>query len=89
MKPCGYLSMRSDGTIFLANVTIATWLGCAVPDLIGRRLQEFLSVGTRIFYETHTAPLLHVQGSFAEVALDLKTTGGTPASGFRKCPRPA
>ena len=76
--PCGYISMRTDGTIFRANATIADWLGCAGADLIGRRLQEFLTIGSRLFYEMHTAPLLHVQGSFAEVALDMKSMAGEP-----------
>lgn len=76
--PCGYLSMRTDGTIFLANATVAEWLGCAASDLVGRRLQDFLAVGSRLFYEMHTAPLLHVQGSFAEVALDMKPVAGAP-----------
>ena len=76
--PCGYISMRTDGTIFLANTTIAEWLGCAATGLIGRRLQDFLAIGSRLFYEMHTAPLLHVQGSFAEVALDLKSVAGEP-----------
>lgn len=38
--------------------------------IIGKRLHELLTVAGRVFYETHFAPLLRMQHSFLEVALD-------------------
>jgi phosphoserine phosphatase RsbU/P len=41
-----------------------------------KRFLDLLNVAGRIFYETHFAPLLRMQGFFNEVALDLVTASG-------------
>jgi phosphoserine phosphatase RsbU/P len=75
--PCGYLSVRPDGRIDRANKTLAGWTGHAVADLPGMRLSELLNMAGRIFFETHVAPLLRMQGFFDEFALDLLAHDGT------------
>jgi phosphoserine phosphatase RsbU/P len=48
-----------------------------MPDeLLGKRLRDLLNVAGSIFYETHFAPLLRMQGFFDEVALDFVTANG-------------
>jgi sigma-B regulation protein RsbU (phosphoserine phosphatase) len=74
--PCGYLSLRADGRIVKVNQTFCRWTGYAPGDVIGKRLHDFLNVAGRIFYETHFAPLLRMQGSFNEVALELVKNDG-------------
>lgn len=74
--PCGYLSLRPDGRIVRVNATLCTWLGYAPDALIGKRLLDLLTVAGSMFYETHFAPLLRMQGYFHEVALDFKKAGG-------------
>lgn len=69
--PCGYLSLAADGVIIKANRTLAGWLGMQSFELLGRRFYDLLNVPGKIFYETHFAPLLRMQGYFNEVALDL------------------
>lgn len=76
--PCGYLRLQSDGRIDAANRAIHDWTGVAPGTLIGRRLRDLLTGAGRIFYETHFAPLLRMQGFFYEVALDLARPSGTP-----------
>ena len=76
--PCGYLSLRTDGRIAKANLTFCRWTGYAPEDLVGKRLHDFLNIAGRIFYETHFAPLLRMQGFFNEVALDLVRKDGEP-----------
>ena len=78
--PCGYLSLRPDGRIAKANQTFCRWTGYAPDEVIGKRLHDFLNIAGRIFYETHFAPLLRMQGFFNEVALDLvrKDSGPFP-----------
>jgi phosphoserine phosphatase RsbU/P len=76
--PCGYLSLRTDGRIAKANLTFCRWTGYAPEDLVGKRLHDFLNIAGRIFYETHFAPLLRMQGFFNEVALDLMRKDGEP-----------
>ncbi|WP_242095347.1 HAMP domain-containing sensor histidine kinase [Sphingomonas sp. CROZ-RG-20F-R02-07] len=74
--PCGYLSMLDDGRIFKVNATLATWTGFSHAELTGKRLADLLTVGTRIFFETHGAPMLRLQGRIEELALELKARTG-------------
>ena len=74
--PCGYLSLQPDGRIVKVNRTFAVWTGFAVDALIGKRLRDLLNVAGSIFYETHFAPLLRMQGFFHEVALDVVAADG-------------
>jgi sigma-B regulation protein RsbU (phosphoserine phosphatase) len=74
--PCGYLSLYPDGRISRVNATFAKWIGFAPEELLGKRFHELLNIAGRIFYETHFAPLLRMQGFFNEVALDMTTQAG-------------
>ena len=77
--PCGYVSTLPDGTIISANQTFLGWVGIDRQDLVGhKRFQDFLGVGGRIFYETHFAPLLQMQGFVNEIAFDLACADGHP-----------
>ena len=76
--PCGYLSLRPDGRIAKVNGTLCRWTGYAPDELIGKRLHDLLNIAGRIFYETHFAPLLRMQGFFNEVALDFVKKDGRP-----------
>ncbi|HJU16814.1 MAG TPA: ATP-binding protein [Stellaceae bacterium] len=74
--PCGYLSAGPDGRIIKVNQRLASWLGHDREQLVGRRFQDLLNIAGKIYYETHFAPLLRMQGFFNEVALDLVGQGG-------------
>ncbi len=75
--PCGYLSLAGDGTILKVNMTLLTWLGYERSEVVGvLRFPQLLSMGGRIYYETHFAPLLHMQGFVNEIAFDLQTKQG-------------
>jgi sigma-B regulation protein RsbU (phosphoserine phosphatase) len=74
--PCGYLSLRMDGRIAKANQTFCRWTGYVPDELVGKGMHDFLNIAGRIFYETHFAPLLRLQGFFNEVALDLLRKDG-------------
>jgi len=79
--PCGYLSTRLDGTIVRVNRTFEAWTGFERRDLVsGIRFQDLLSVGGRIFYETHCGPRLSIQGEIRQVALDIVRVDGSPLS---------
>ncbi len=70
--PCGYLSTTPDGTIIKANATFCALTGYARDDLLGRkRFVDILTGGGRIYHETHYAPMLRMQGTAREIALDL------------------
>ena len=74
--PCGYLSLDPRGRIFKVNKTLCAWLGYAPEQMLGKRLGDLLNIAGRMFYETHIAPLLRMQGFFNEVALDLISQKG-------------
>ena len=74
--PCGYLTIGSDGRITKVNATLTAWTGFEADKFVGRRLHQFLSMAGRIYYETHIAPLLRMQGFFNEFALDFETAAG-------------
>lgn len=69
--PCGLVITEANGTIIRANLTFCTWIGVTEDALLGRRFQSLLTMGGRIFHQTHWAPLMQMQGSVAEVKLDV------------------
>lgn len=76
---CGLLVTDLDGLILRANATICRWLAYDASALVGhRRIQDMLTVGGRIFHQTHWAPMLQMQGSIAEMKLDILSSSGRP-----------
>ncbi len=77
IAPCGYLTATIDGRIIKVNRTLTEWLGYAREELIyAKRVTDLLTVGGRIFYETHFNLLLRVQTAVDEIALDLVCKNG-------------
>ena len=74
--PCGYLTLDAVGQISRVNATLCTWTGYSQAEFVGKRLHRFLNMASRIYLETHIAPLLHMQGFFNEFALDFVTQAG-------------
>ncbi|WUB85849.1 SpoIIE family protein phosphatase [Streptomyces sp. NBC_00566] len=75
--PCGYLSTLMDGTIAKINATLLNWLGLRREAVVGRmRFTDLLTVGGKLYHETHFAPLLRMQGEINGIALEIKQTGG-------------
>jgi sigma-B regulation protein RsbU (phosphoserine phosphatase) len=70
--PCGLVVTKEDGTILRANLTFRQWIGFSEQELCSKRFQDLITMGGRIFHQTHWAPLMKLQGSVAEVKLDLQ-----------------
>lgn len=68
--PCGLVVARADGTLVALNPTLLGWTG-RVTGAPGR-MPELFTVPGALFYETHCAPLLRLQGFVAEISLELR-----------------
>ncbi len=78
MAPCGYLTTAISGRIVKVNKTLVEWLGYDREELTqGNRFVELLTVGGRIFFETHINFLLRVQSAVDEIALDVIRKDGS------------
>lgn len=76
--PCGHLVAGTDGRLLVVNATLCRWLQHDRATLLDRmKLQDLLSVGGRIFFQTHVAPLLRMQGSVAEVKVAMRRSDGS------------
>ena len=71
LAPCGLMRTAVDGSILRVNHTLCSWLGVQSDELVGKkRLQSLLTMGGKIFHQTHWLPLLQMQGSVGEVQLE-------------------
>ena len=77
--PCGYLTTMMDGTIAKINTTLLDWLGLDREAVAGRkRFADLLTIGGKLYHETHFAPLLRMQGELRGIALDMRRQEGGP-----------
>jgi phosphoserine phosphatase RsbU/P len=76
--PCGYVTLLSNGRIERVNKTLLGWTGHTADQMKGARLSDFFNMAGRIYYETHIAPLLRIQGFFHEFAIDMVTAADKP-----------
>lgn len=75
--PCGYVSTTPDGLIVNVNQTFLTWTGFPREALVGRRrLVELLSVGGRLYHDTHYLPMLLMQDHVREIAVEVVCADG-------------
>jgi PAS domain S-box-containing protein len=76
--PCGYLFTDPDGMITKVNQTFLRWTGFSSAALVRQKhLQDLLTVPAQIFYETHFAPLLRMQGYVKEITVDFVCANGS------------
>ncbi|MEO8265373.1 MAG: SpoIIE family protein phosphatase [Ilumatobacteraceae bacterium] len=76
LAPVGLATTRPDGTIVRANRLFRQRTGWTPLSAGADRIQELLTVGSRIYFETHLAPMLHKEGSADEIALEFVTAEG-------------
>ncbi len=69
--PCGYLYTMEDGTLKEVNDTFLTFTGYSREEIIeNKSFEDFLSIGGKIYYETHFAPLLKMHGEVSQINFD-------------------
>ncbi len=75
--PVGFLALSVDGWIGKLNQTLLDWTGYRRDELVQRlRFQDLIGAGARIFFDTHHAPLLMMQGYVNDIAIDLRGRDG-------------
>lgn len=71
-SPSGYFSTDGNGIINKINDTLLVCLGYAKEDIIGKvTWQSLLSVGSKMYFETHYSPLLQMQGFVKEISFEM------------------
>lgn len=76
--PCGLITTDAGCRVLAANDTLGRWLDYDPHDLRQLHLRQLLTMGGRLFHQTHLAPLLQMQGSVGEVQLQLRHRSGNP-----------
>lgn len=73
---CGFIIADAQGIIWRANAKIAGWINSTPAELKGKKISDLFTIGGKIYYETHLAPMLRMQGYFDEIVLDLRSEAG-------------
>lgn len=76
VAPCGWLTFTDDGAVQLCNRTLLDLLGYEREEIVGRHVETLLTVGSRVFYQTHLFPLLRLEGEVEEIFLTLRRKHG-------------
>lgn len=74
---CGFIIANAKGIIIRGNEKVIQWTGYSTEELKSKRFSDLLSIGGKVYYETHLSPLLRMQGFFDEVMLEIVHTSGT------------
>jgi sigma-B regulation protein RsbU (phosphoserine phosphatase) len=70
--PCGLMVTSLRGTILKVNATFCSWVGMTREELVERKkLSDLLTMGGRIFHQTHWVPTLQMQASLSEVKFEI------------------
>ena len=72
LLPCGVVCTDVKQQITFVNKVLLKQLGFAEGDLVGeRRFYELLSVGGKLYFETHFSPALEFEGEIGETSFEM------------------
>lgn len=72
----GFLIADEKNRILRSNHRVTEWLGIAAEEIKGKKFSDLLSIGSKIYFETHLSPLLKMQGYFDEILVELSGNSG-------------
>jgi PAS domain S-box-containing protein len=76
--PCGYFSSLPNGIINACNSVLLDITGYKKEEVVNlMELQDFLTIGGKLYLETHYYPLLHYQGSLKEINFEFVKKDGS------------
>lgn len=76
--PCGIAVADPDSQLIYVNSTLAGWVGRAASDLETSPFSGLLTKPGQMFYETHMAPMVRLQGFVREISCHLDVSVGPP-----------
>ena len=77
ITPCYFFSFSNAGLIVKINNVLLDHLGYAADEVLHvKKLTELLTVGSKIFFDTHFYPLIKMRGMANEIFLSFKTKEG-------------
>ncbi len=72
LSPCGYFIATPKGVIIEANQRFIDFTGYEETEVMGeKRLIDFLSLGNKMYYETHFLPQLYYKGEVSEINFEI------------------
>jgi phosphoserine phosphatase RsbU/P len=74
--PCACVVLDDNGIIEFANEYVYPLLGYTSGELLNQSQEIFLTISSRIFYQTHVFPLLRLNGEVKEIFLTLRAKNG-------------
>jgi len=78
LLPCGIVRTDAKQRITFVNGMVRDWLDVTAEELVGRRrFNELLTIGGKIFFETHHATRLELEGAVRELNYDLAAKDGS------------
>lgn len=77
--PCGIAVTDPDGRLLFINDTLAGWSRRSVQEAVGTlSIRSLLTRPARLYFETHIAPMMRLQGFVREISCHVDTSGREP-----------
>lgn len=77
MTPCYFFSFSNEGFITRINETLLKHLNYTAEEVTDKKkLEDLLTVGSRIFFQTHFYPLIRMRGAVNEIFLSFQSKDG-------------
>jgi len=74
--PNGFFAFDDEATTLVVNDTLASILEKPKKEIIGKSVEAFFTVPTRIFFQTHFFPMIKLHGHAEEIFVTLLTAKG-------------
>lgn len=74
--PCGVISFEANGQVLYCNQKFQDFIGYTAAEIIGQKIEKFLTLPGRVFFQTHLLPLLRLQNTVEEVFVNFKAKSG-------------
>jgi phosphoserine phosphatase RsbU/P len=76
-SPSYLIVFTEDGTISAISKSFASDLNYSVHDVLdGKKMDDLLTAGSRVFFQTHFFPLIRLHGTYNELFLSFRSSEG-------------